>query len=113
MFGLFNTKPKTYKDINASVFEEQMKQKDNVEIVDVRSDMEYRQGHIPGSKLINMMSGNFQDRLMQLPKEKTILLYCRSGNRSGMAAQQLGEAGYDNVYNLQGGLFSWDGPLTH
>lgn len=88
-----------------------MKDKKAVQIVDVRSDMEYRQGHIPGSKLINMMSGNFNEQLMKLPKDKKLLLYCRSGNRSGMAAQKLGDAGYENVYNLRGGLMYWDGPL--
>jgi rhodanese-related sulfurtransferase len=111
MFGLFNTKPKTYQDIDTAEFRELMKDKKAVQIVDVRSDMEYRQGHIPGSKLINMMSGNFNEQLMKLPKDKTLLLYCRSGNRSGMAAQKLGDAGYENVYNLRGGLMYWDGPL--
>jgi len=111
MFGLFNTKPKTYQDIDAAEFRELMKEKKAAQIVDVRSDMEYRQGHIPGSKLINMMSGDFDEQLMKLPKDKKILLYCRSGNRSGMAAQKLGDAGYENVYNLRGGLMYWDGPL--
>lgn len=112
MFGLFNTKPKTYQNINADAFQQQMKAAENVHIIDVRSDMEYRQGHIPGSKLINLMSGSAQKELLQLPKDHTILLYCRSGNRSGMAAQQLGDAGYKKVYNLEGGLNYWNGPVA-
>jgi rhodanese-related sulfurtransferase len=111
MFGLFNTKPKTYQNIDTDTFQELMKEKGEVKIVDVRSDMEYRQGHIPGAKLLNMMSGDFQSQLMKLPKDKKLLLYCRSGNRSGKAAQKLGNAGFEEVYNLRGGLMYWDGPL--
>lgn len=111
MFGLFNTKSKIYQDIDTTAFIELMKKKEEVHIVDVRSDMEYRQGHIPGAKLLNMMSGDFPSQLLQLPKDKKLLLYCRSGNRSGMAAQKLGDAGFEEVYNLRGGLMYWDGPL--
>jgi len=111
MFGLFNTKTKTYQDINAAGFQQHMQETKDAQIIDVRSEMEYRQGHIPGAKLINLMSGKAQEQLMKLPRDKTILLYCRSGNRSGMAAQQLGDAGFKKVYNLQGGLNYWNGPV--
>lgn len=111
MFGIFNKAEKKYKDISSSDFQKIVESRKDVKIVDVRSEMEFRSGKIKGAQLINMMSGDFKDRLLRLPKDQAILLYCRSGNRSGMAARILGDAGYSEVYNLRGGLLSWSGPI--
>lgn len=75
-------------------------------ILDVRQPDEFRGGHIANSKLIPL--GELGQRLAELPKDREILCVCRSGSRSGMAAQQLSAAGYQ-VINLQGGLMAWAG----
>ncbi len=111
MFGIFNRTEKKYKDIPASEFQKMAESRKDVKIVDVRSEMEYRSGKIKGAQLMSMMSASFKDQLLQLPRDHAILLYCRSGNRSGVAAQILGDAGYSEVYNLQGGLLAWSGPI--
>ena len=74
-------------------------------VIDVRTPGEYRQGALPGSKLlplIELMRGNHD-----LPREKPILLVCAVGGRSQTAARQLVQKGYRDIYNLQGGLSAW------
>jgi len=69
-------------------------------LVDVRSLAEFADGHITGARNIPLQE--IEQRLRELPKEKEIVLYCRSGNRSGMALRMLQSAGYQNVYNAGG-----------
>ncbi len=78
-------------------------------IVDVREGSEYRSGHIPRSKHISLTQ--LVHRLREVPRDKTVVVVCRSGNRSAKAADLLSEAGYRNVYNMSGGMQSWKGPL--
>lgn len=76
----------------------------DVEVVDVRRDYEYEAGHIPGARHIelNVLPANADS----IGKEKPVVFYCRSGNRSGMAAEAFGQAGYD-AHNLEGGIIAW------
>lgn len=80
-------------------------------IVDVREASEYRSGHLPRSKHISL--GQLVHRLREVPRDKTVVVVCRSGSRSARAAELLAEAGYKNVYNLSGGMQNWNGPLEH
>ena len=79
-------------------------------IVDVRRQDEYDAGHIPGAILIpNESIGTEQPE--ELPDlDQIILIYCRSGNRSKLAAQKLADIGYRNVYEF-GGINTWDGGI--
>ncbi len=72
------------------------------EIIDVRTPMEYMQGKLPNSKLIPM--NEIPERLNELKKDKKILLYCHSGNRSMVVANFLINNGFKNVYNLTHGI---------
>jgi len=81
-------------------------------IVDVRDSSEYAQGHIPRAKHISL--SQLMHRLKEVPKDKTVVVVCRSGSRSGNAALLLTEAGFRNVYNMSGGMQRWTGPTdTH
>lgn len=74
--------------------------------IDVREQEEWDEGHIEGAQLIplsTLMEGHVPD----LPKDKTILLYCRSGKRSLTAAQILNMHGYSDMLNLVGGYLEW------
>lgn len=73
-------------------------------IVDVRQADEYRQGHIPGSRLIPL--GELNRRMHELPMNREILCVCRSGSRSSRAVRQLLTGGYQ-VANLRGGMLAW------
>lgn len=79
-------------------------------VVDVRESSEYRSGHIPRSKHISL--GQLLQRLREVPKDKTVVVVCRSGNRSSRAVELLMQAGYRNVYNMSGGMQRWSGPLV-
>ncbi len=79
-------------------------------VVDVREGSEYRTGHIPRSKHISL--GQLLQRLREVPKDKTVVVVCRSGSRSSRAVEMLMEAGYRNVYNMSGGMQRWSGPTV-
>jgi phage shock protein E len=79
--------------------------RDDVVMLDVRTPEEYAQGHIPGVKLIPL--AELPNRLAEVSKDKTLVVTCRSGNRSAQAAQLLRQQGYGNVHNMLGGIGAW------
>lgn len=90
--------------ITASEAYELLTRGDAVEIIDVRQAEEYRQGHVEPSRLIPL--GDLTRRVDELDRSKTLLMLCRSGNRSGLATQQLAARGF-NVRNISGGILAW------
>lgn len=74
--------------------------------VDVREPSEYVTGHIPGAKLLPLGLIRIKADQVIPDKEAPWLVYCRSGQRSAMAARQLEAMGYHNVYDL-GGILAW------
>ncbi len=83
-----------------------MMEHESVQIVDVRHEEEYREGHIPGAVLVT--NETIGDTLPEeLPDKKAVLLiYCRSGVRSTQVSQKLVRLGYENVYDF-GGIINW------
>ena len=73
-------------------------------LVDVRTPEEFKSGHIPGA--INIDVQAFGRRMNEIPQNKAVVLYCRSGNRSASAAGMLQRAGYTDIYDL-GGIGAW------
>lgn len=82
-----------------------IKDRDDVLVIDVREQSEYDAGHIPGITLIPMNS--VPSRLSEIPTDKTVVLACHSGNRSGQVFDYLKQQGYTNIHNLQGGILAW------
>ena len=79
----------------------------SVVLLDVRTDSEYAEGHIEGAILIDQKQSDFMEKAQaELPKDKKIAIYCRSGRRSANAAEKLAEAGYQ-CFNLKGGILAW------
>lgn len=78
-------------------------------IIDVREPDEFAAGHIPGAVLIPL--GSLEQLLSTLDSEQSYLLVCRSGNRSGQAAQIMVEDGFRQVKNLRGGMNAWSGAV--
>ncbi len=79
--------------------------RDDVVLIDVREQWEYDEAHIPNITLIPM--GEIENRLDEIPKDKEVILTCRSGNRSGQVTELLQQKGFDNVHNMQGGIVAW------
>lgn len=81
---------------------------DDALMLDVREDNEWAVGHIPNAKHIRL--GQLSDQLAQLEKfkDKPIVVYCRSGNRSGRACAMLKKSGFSNASNLAGGIVAWE-----
>lgn len=77
-------------------------------VVDVRTPGEYAGGHIPGARNINFFGPGFEEDILKLPKDKKILLYCKTGRRSEAATEFLVSAGYENPYSLINGLEAWE-----
>lgn len=82
-------------------------------VLDVRSPMEMMQGFVPGAKNIDIMSPDAANQFAALSKDLTYLVYCRSGNRSMQACAAMAQMGFEKLYNLQGGMMYWSGPLAN
>lgn len=77
------------------------------QLVDVRQPEEYEAGHLPGAVLIPL--GDLRERIADLDREKTTIVYCRAGRRSASGAAILDRAGFGEVVSLGGGMDAWDG----
>ena len=86
---------------------EKHKDNENFIILDVRTPGEFKQGYIKNAKNIDYYSETFRDELNKLDKDKTYLIYCRSGNRSGRTLRVMQELDYSTVYNITGGILQW------
>jgi rhodanese-related sulfurtransferase len=75
-------------------------------LVDIRTPKEYNASHIPGAVMIDYKNDNFKEEFSKLDKKVPVLIYCRSGGRSGRATKVLTKMGYD-VYNLDKGFNKW------
>jgi rhodanese-related sulfurtransferase len=82
--------------------------KDTVQLIDVRTPAEFKQGHIKGALNIDVTDASFEKDLEQLNKNKPVYIYCRSGQRSNTAAKKMAQAGFDTLYDLKGGINNWD-----
>jgi len=82
--------------------------KEDLLVLDVRTPEEYVQdGHVPGSVLIPLQ--DLAVRMNEVPKDKPVACFCRSGNRSQVACDMLRQQGYTNVTNVLGGIGAWRG----
>ena len=78
---------------------------EKVTVIDVRSADEFNGGHVPQARLIPLPV--LGKRLKETPKDRPVVVTCASGMRSRMASEQLMEQGYENVYNMKGGMMAW------
>lgn len=85
-------------------------------LLDVRTPGEFAAGHIEGAVNMNSLEPDFLQRAAQLPPEAPLLIYCRSGNRSGSIIERMEKAGIRNeIYHLARGINDWNAaglPLT-
>lgn len=77
-------------------------EKGKVLLVDVRTPEEYKTGHLKYAQNIDYKKDDFKIQINKLDKNKTVYLYCRTGNRSGKSVDVLKSLGFQNVYNIGG-----------
>lgn len=109
--GVGSNTPSTYEQITAEQAKALMDTEQDYVIIDARTQFEYDEGHIPGAILIPEYE--IAERAeRELPnKDQLILVYCRSGRRSKIAAQALVDLGYTNVKEF-GGIIDWQYDIT-
>ena len=93
--------------ISSTEAKDMMDQKEDIIILDVRTEAEYKEGYINGAILIPDYELAEKAEIVLEDKSATILLYCRSGRRSAIAASTLNKLGYENVYDF-GGILDWE-----
>jgi len=74
-------------------------------LLDVRTPQEFAEGHIAGA--VNVPYDQIAARLAEVPKDKDVVLYCRSGRRAGIAADVLAANGYTRLSHLEGDMIAW------
>ena len=95
-----------YEMITAQQAKEIMDTQEGYVILDTRTEEEYEQGHIPGAIVISHEEIKEKAESVLTDKDQLILVYCRSGRRSKLAAQDLADLGYTNVKEF-GGIIDW------
>ncbi|MGC7871323.1 rhodanese-like domain-containing protein [Desulfosporosinus sp. SYSU MS00001] len=106
LYGKYSDKEVNKLRIGPSEAKKRLDTEKNIILLDVRTEHEYAEKHIPRSTLIplNVLAREAGKRLPN--KQATIFVYCRSGNRSKAAVKMLLKLGYSNLYNL-GGIIRW------
>lgn len=80
---------------------------EDVQLVDVRTPEEYKEGYIKNSQNIDYNSPTFDEDINKLDKTKPVILYCKSGKRSAICSEKLIKAGFEKIYELEGGITEW------
>ncbi len=88
-----------------ALLEHQARHPEHLFVLDVRSPEEFTTGHVPGA--VNVPYDEIAARLAEVPKDKDVVLYCRTGRRAGLAADVLAANGYTRLSHLEGDMPAW------
>src|SRR5690554_6033277 len=91
------------KEVKEAVFEN-----NNVQLVDVRTHEEFKDGHLKNAQNICVTDDDFKEKIERLDKNEPVYLYCRSGKRSAAAAKIMKELGFKEIYDMEGGYLNWE-----
>lgn len=92
------------KEVTVSELKKMKENRTDHQLIDVREEHELEICEIGGE---HIPMGDIMDNLGKISKDKVVVIHCRSGARSGAICQALETAGYNNVYNLKGGIIAW------
>ena len=100
-------------DLTQKEWTSQLEADNNAVIIDVRTPSEVAQGIIPNAIHIDLFRGQgFIDEIKRLDQSKNYYIYCKVGGRSGQACSVMNQLGFNNTYNLIGGITEWKGEIT-
>lgn len=105
----FSCQDKTAGEIEIITAEEiqELSEIDDVQLVDVRTSEERREGFLANSQNIDFNSPTFAQEIEELDKSKPVIVYCKSGERSAKCAEKMKDAGFVKIYDLDGGIAKW------
>lgn len=92
------------KEITVEELKEKIDNKEDFQLIDVREEFEYETSNLDGE---NIPLANVLLETDKIDKEKPVVVHCRSGKRSAQAILLLEQQGFDNLYNLKGGILAW------
>jgi rhodanese-related sulfurtransferase len=95
------------KNVTPDEAEKLLKKNPNIVILDVRTADEFKGGHIPGAKNLDIMSPDFATQLAALDKNKTYLVHCAAGSRSARACKAMDAQKFTSIYHLNEGFRAW------
>jgi hydroxyacylglutathione hydrolase len=79
--------------------------RESLTIIDTRGDEEWKSGHIEGA--LHIYVGHLEQRLSEIPRDKPVVVYCKTGRRAGLSASILLRGGFSSVYNVPGSVTAW------
>lgn len=94
-------------EITATELRDRLAQEHPLVLVDVREPHEIEIADLPAAGQLRIPVGEFEERMGELDPDDALVVYCRSGARSGWAVRKLQEAGFGQVLNLKGGVLAW------
>ena len=100
------TQNSNYELLELNDYKEKIK--DGYQIIDVRTQSEFAHGHIPNAINLDFYAFNFITEINKLSKNETVLIYCRSGNRSHKTGAIMDSLGFNKIYDLKGGYSIWN-----
>ena len=105
-------KQNSMSDLSQNEWAQALTEQQKAVVLDVRTQEEFESGYIPKAINIDIKMGpSFIDEINSLDKTKSYYVYCRSGARSSQAVQLMRELGFNNTFNLLGGILDWEGEV--
>jgi len=103
----FFAQAQTVNKLDTQNFDKKLKEAKDPVLIDVRTPGEYAQGHLANAISMDIYSNDFKSRASKLDKSKPVFVYCKAGSRSDSAADVLSDLGFKEIYDLNGGIISW------
>ncbi len=95
------------KKLDPQNFDKKLKESKEAVLIDVRTPNEYAQSHLANALSIDIYANDFKSRVSKLDKTKPVFVYCKAGSRSGSAVDIMEDLGFKEIYDLKGGIISW------
>jgi len=92
--------------VSSEAFESKI-ESGKVQLIDVRTPKEFKQGHLKNAKNIHLYDQDFGTQIDKLDKKETVYVYCKAGGRSAEAVEIMQNHGFENIVELDGGTDSW------
>ena len=103
---------KTIETIDGKTYSDKLSNTKNPQLLDVRTPEEYAVEHLENASNVNWNGNDFVSKVEKLDKSQPVFVYCKVGGRSSQAANKLAELGFNEIYNLDGGIMKWQGKKT-